>query len=103
MSTTVEVRSDIPDAPLYVLANDSFMSGWGMAEGLTNTVVLACESYEEAEVVADNARARSDMRRVRIVGEKPRLRRGVLYSFMSRDDADRWYRPGSFRHTGNGS
>jgi hypothetical protein len=96
MSTTIEERREIPTAPFYVLANDSFMSGWGPARGMTNTVILPCDTYAEAETVEHNAKARSDMKRVRIVGEKPRLRDGVLYSLMDRDDASRWYEPHGF-------
>ena len=97
MSETVSKRSEIPDAPCYVLANDSFMSGWGRAKDMTNTVILPCADYSEAIVVSDNARNRSEMRWVRIVGEKPRLRAGVLYSLMDRENADRWYKRGGFQ------
>jgi len=92
MSETIERRSDIPDAPCYVLANDAFMSGWGRAEGMTNTVVLPCADYAEALRVAEYAESRSEMQRVRIVIHKPRLRRGVLYSLLTREDAGAWFR-----------
>ena len=57
----------IPKAEYYVLSNDSFMSGWGGASGKINTCVVPCETYEEAEAVADYARSRSDQKRIRIV------------------------------------
>ena len=96
MSKTIKHRADIPDAMRYVLCNDMFMSGWGKAEGRTNTIILPCKSYREAEIVAHNARSRTDQKRVRIVEQKPRLRPGVLYSLMDRKTAGRWYEPGGF-------
>lgn len=95
-SQTVESARQIPPAYAYVLANDSFMSGWGPATGKVNTVILPCASWEEAEIVAQNARNRSEMRRVRIVARKPRLQRGHLYSLFDREFASRWYEKGGF-------
>lgn len=91
MSHTITSRSDIPDAPFYVLSNDSFMSGWGQAEHAINTVILPCESYSEAQIVADYAESRSEQRRVRIVANKPRLQPGHVYSLLTRDHATAWY------------
>jgi hypothetical protein len=72
------------------------MSGWGMAEGMTNRVVLPCESHDEALIVAQNAENRAEMKRVAICSTKPRARRGTLYSVLTRDDAERWFTPGGF-------
>jgi hypothetical protein len=96
MSVTIEKRSDIPDAPVYVLSNDSFMSGWGPARGKINTVILPCDSLEEARRVADYARSRTDQKRVRIVGDKPRLQSDTthLYSLLTKEDAPAWYPTG---------
>src|SRR5512138_452847 len=80
MSETITSQSQIPDAPYYVLANDSFLSNWGTAAGKTNTVILPCKSYDEAEIVAANAKARSEMRRVRIAYLKPKLSSHIIYS-----------------------
>lgn len=109
MSDIVERRDEIPNAPFYVLSNDTFMSGWGRAHtsgawgnphpdqgALVNTIILPCSSAKEAETVASNARRRTDQRRVRIVTAKPRLRPGVVYSLMSREESSRWYQPGAF-------
>ena len=92
MSISVSTRREIPSAPYYVLSNDTFMSGWGHAENRVNTVILPCQSYDEAEQVAAYARGRSDQTRVRILSTKPRLQcESHLYSLMSRDDAPAWY------------
>ena len=52
----------------FVAATDSFLSGWGYAAHCRSIYVLAVTSFDEAELVAANARHRSDMLRVRIVG-----------------------------------
>lgn len=105
MSTIIEKRSEIPDHPLYVLTNDTFMSGWGpCGDGLiaaiekrparvckTNTIILPCKTWEEAEAVKKYAQSRSDQKRVRIVINKPRLRPNVVYSLMHREEAPAWY------------
>ena len=93
MSTTVYKRSEIPDAPYYVLSNDTFMSGWGPARGKINTVILPCESMPQAEAVAAYARSRTDQKRVRIVSNRPRLQDSTthLYSLMVNDGSCAWY------------
>ncbi len=89
-------RSEIPDAPFYVLCNDRFMSGWGHAEGKINTIIFPCESLDQAEIVERNALNRSDQQRVRIVENKPRLQASVCYSLHGPDDYSRWYKPRGF-------
>ncbi len=96
MSTQIQTASDIPAAPYYVTALDTFMSGWGEASGRRNYVCLPCESREEAEVVAANAKARTDMERVHIDTQKPEPTADVVLSLMTRDEAGRWYEPGGF-------
>ncbi len=96
MSTTITRTADFPKHRFYILANDSFMSGWGGAKGKTNTVVLGCDSTLEASTVEQNALNRSDMRHVRCVGNPPRMRSHVVFSYMDKDDAARWYEPGGF-------
>lgn len=91
MSSIIEHRSDIPDAPLYVLANDSFMSGWGHAEGKTNTVVLPCADADEAGRVTAIVADRPEMRQVRTAKNKPRLRSDVVYSLLTPENAPAWY------------
>lgn len=95
-SKTIDKRSQIPEARFYVLSNDTFMSGWGPARGKINTIILPCESLEEAETVESNCHDRTDQNRVRIVGNKPRLRDGVLYSLLTRETAPFWYQDGAF-------
>lgn len=102
--TFIKYQSEIPAAPWYVTMNDSFMSGWGGARGKIASYVYPCASFEEAEAVAANARARTDQRRVNIVSghdkagfqRRPRLQRGHIYQVVTRADAPRWYEPGAF-------
>ncbi len=96
MSSTITTAQEIPAAPCYVLSNDSFMSGWGPAKGKINTLILPCRSFAEAEIVAQNARNRTDQKRVRIVGNKPRIQSHVYYSLHDRTDYSRWYENGGF-------
>lgn len=70
----------VPAAPLYVLSNDKFVSGWGRAKGKINTVVVPCETREQAESVAAYARYRNDQKYVRIVTNPPKEKAHVIYS-----------------------
>lgn len=72
--------------PWYVTMTDKFMSGWGMAEGKTNKLIIECETYEEAQTIERNARKRSEMRYVNITRTKPRYGRNVLPSWKKYED-----------------
>jgi hypothetical protein len=91
MSKQVKSATEIPSAPLYVLANDSFMSGWGDAKNRTNTVILPCADAEEAAKVVAYVKSRPEMKRVRTLHRKPTLRAGILYSLMTREEAPVWF------------
>lgn len=58
--------------PWFVTMTDKFMSGWGMASGKINKLVIECETYQQAETLARNAKKRPEMRYVNIVRNKPR-------------------------------
>jgi len=74
------------------MCNDKFMSGWGEAKNKTNTIILPCQSYEQAKLVEQNALDRPEQSRVRIVTNKPRFKNGVLYSLLTDDGHCFWYR-----------
>lgn len=79
---------------------DRFMSGWGEARGRIAKYVVVCDSLGEAEIVADNARRRSEMIRVNIVANCPRYNsRSHQTSFLTKDKHPNspWYAPGSFQ------
>ena len=92
MATHITSHKEIPNAPWYVCCNDSFMSGWGHARGLTNTLILPCFSYAEALAVAEYAESRSEQKYVRINMHKPRLNNDThYYQVMERKDSSAWY------------
>lgn len=56
---------------IYVTMTDTFMSGWGKADGKKNIYAVACESMEQAQLIEKNAKKRSEMKNVKIRLEKP--------------------------------
>lgn len=55
----------------YVTMTDKFMSGWGMAENLTNKLVIECPSFNHARAIKDAAEKRSEMKYINIVSKIP--------------------------------
>lgn len=90
-------QKQIPPAYAYVTMTDRFLSGWGEAEGRLAKYVAVCETWEEAEIVAANARARGDQKHINIRSAKPRVTDGNLWQLMTRETAGPWYIPGSFK------
>ena len=56
---------------MYVTMNDKFMSGWGMADGKINKLVIACETWDQATAIERAARDRGEMRYINITNKKP--------------------------------
>lgn len=56
----------------YVTATDSFMSGWGCAKGLTNKVVIGCDTYDEVVEVKHALCKRKEMKYINDRITKPR-------------------------------
>jgi hypothetical protein len=56
---------------IYVTMTDKFMSGWGEAEGKINKYVIECETQQQAQICAKNAKKRSEMKYINIVSKKP--------------------------------
>ena len=100
MDDQITSKAQIPDAPYYVLTNDKFMSGWGMAEHKINTLIFVCDSYKQAQIVEKNALGRTDQTRVRIVSNKPKLNNSThYYQLKTQASYDSWYDPGYFYST----
>ena len=99
MATRDDRRSEADKAATvgFVVATDSFMSGWGNAPGKSYFAV-PFRSYEESRIVEDNMNARTEMKRVRVVGKdyRPRLRAGDHFSIGAIDDCSRFYTAGGF-------
>jgi len=70
----------------YIRMTDNFMSGWGQAQGLTNVLVVACDTLEQADLIEKNANLRPEMKRVQYCINKPRERDGYLMSYRHYDD-----------------
>jgi len=80
---TLNTNCYIPDAELYVVSTDRFMSDWGYSKNLDNVCVVPCDTSEEADKVFDYVLSRSDQMRVRINTTKPRPRPHWLISNLS--------------------
>lgn len=63
----------------YVTMTDRVMSGWGEAKGKINKLIISCYTYDEALIVAQNAKNRSEMKYINIRNAKP------YYSSKSHD------------------
>ena len=55
----------------YVSMTDNFLSGWGQAKGKINKYIVECNSYEQAKIIENNARKRSEMKYISICINKP--------------------------------
>ena len=57
---------------VYVTMTDKFMSGWGMAKGKINKLVIECENSVQAEKIADYAKNEmNEMKYINIRYSKP--------------------------------
>ena len=84
---------------VYVTMTDRFMSGWGGAANRTAKYVITCDNYGEAEIVADNAHHRSEMKYINIVvGKKPSFdKKRFQTTYADKKEARNWFIPGYFR------
>lgn len=81
----------------YVSMLDRFMSGWGMAEGKMNRLVIQCDTKEEADIVRGNARARSEMSGIEILRKRPVYEDNAYFtSYHDKTDYERWFVEGAF-------
>jgi len=81
----------------YVTMTDSFMSGWGKAREKINKLIFECDSYEQAEIVADNANNRTDQKYVNICVNKPYYNKNRYYpQTKTIEDCPNWYKQGYF-------
>ena len=76
---------------IYVTMTDSFMSGWGLARGKSNKLIIECETSEQVHTVYRNAVNRSEMKYVNIRNSKPRYGSNVFESWKTFDElGDIW-------------
>lgn len=91
----------------FVTCIDTFLSGWGKAEGLLNKLIILCDTPEEAKIVAQNAKDRNDQRDVKIHSKPPtdfRTTMGVMYKtngklvqIKDKEDMPNWFKPEYFK------
>ena len=82
----------------WVSMTDKCMSGWGKAEHKTDKLVIECTTYEEAEIVEDNARHRDEMKHINICSNKPRYNpRHYQVDYHDKNDYSSWFKKGYFR------
>lgn len=72
---------EIPKKKYYVVMTDKFMSGWGMAEGMTNKFIIGCDDLERAGYLFEAARRRPEMKYVNFTVKKPRYGNNILVSY----------------------
>jgi hypothetical protein len=78
----------------YVTMTDRFLSGWGRADRKTNKLVIACSTYAEAIIVAENAERRGEMKYVNIRSTKPSYPASrYMTSFKDINDYAAWRTP----------
>lgn len=65
---------------IYVRMTDKFMSGWGGAKGMTNVLVVECDTREQADTIEMAAQRRDEMKRIEMMETHPKSRKGVLYT-----------------------
>lgn len=65
---------------LIVVGTDSFMSGWGEAKNGASYAGWAC-TYENVDAVEKRIKARSEMKRVRVVSADYRPKAGYCEHF----------------------
>ena len=55
----------------YVTMTDTFMSGWGHSRDKINKLIFVCKSFQEAQVVMENAQNRTDQKNINYKDTKP--------------------------------
>lgn len=85
-------------AKVWVTATDTFLSGWGKADGKIAKIVLECDGKEEAEIVMENMRNRSDMKYINYFYDRPTFYKGrYATEYKTKEDMPNWYIKGFFK------
>lgn len=83
---------------IYVTMTDKFLSGWGMAAGKINKLIFECDTWEEAQIVEENAKNRSEMKDINIATKKPYYTPKKYYAQMKdKNEYPNWYEKGYFK------
>lgn len=77
----------------YVTMTDTFLSGWGKAEGRIAKFVFVCDNWQEAEIVKENAERRGDQKYINISTTKPYYSSKThLVQYKTKENAPNWYK-----------
>jgi hypothetical protein len=83
----------IEDHVYYVTMTDMFLSGWGKAQNKINKLVLKCDSYDDALIVEQYAKTRSEMKHINICMNKPYYNKDRYYvSLHDKTSYSNWYK-----------
>ena len=66
----------------WVTMTDTYLSGWGAAKGKTARLLVECDTYEQATIIAANAAKRSEMKRIVICVHRPRPLRSHVVTYQ---------------------
>lgn len=81
----------------YVSMIDTFMSNWGASEGKENVLVFECDTFEEMEIVEENANNRSDMTKVKTHSYYPQFNENKFFvQDKDKQEYPKWYQKGAF-------
>lgn len=102
LNNVIESKRDIEYSSYFVLTNDSFFSHSPVCRGI-NTLILPCDTRAEAEIVAQNARWRTDQTHVRILSgfamQRYTLRFTThVYQLKTKNEYPSWYEDGYFSY-----
>lgn len=75
---------------VYVVATDSFMSGWGEAPG-RSLIAAACETSEQVDRALARFNERPEFKRVRFNFRLPRTRAGDHLSIVTPQANPVWF------------
>jgi len=77
----------------YVVSTDSFMSGWGRAEGKKNILICVCGDLHEARIVINTIKNRNEMSKPMLFTEPPEFNKELFYiQKVTKDKYPEWYR-----------
>lgn len=76
--------------PIYAVATDAFMSGWGLAQR-RSIVAIECHTREELDFALTKLEGRAEMKRVRTCQRLPRLANGDHLAIYTRAENPVWF------------
>ena len=81
----------------YVSMTDTFLSGWGYSKDRINKLIFKCDTLEEALIVEENAKNRTDQKYVNLCSRKPYYNNDRYYvQIKTKEVYPCWYKKGFF-------